>query len=345
MQSIYELIQVSYPRDPHLEVVGITVPLVGIACKTTGVVDPVNDIKEAAAAIYNEAVKIFLKPLWDFLNKILSALEAIVGKILDIDLTIPILGIKVSDLWGPDLRPKIEAKVTEFYENNKPKLIELLKTLGIPYPIMIEVHDPIYEIKEIAKRILLSLWSYVFKIINQIIDAILLAWGLYVKIKEALYASTQNTAFLDWLPGIPWDKLWENVVMAVIKKIVSALLSMPTLQEIEDFIMAYARRVLKKFDVTYEEVMRVIRDIEIPPFGKPFDVILPLNPSVNKPNLDFNRLLDIIKNYMNNFLAALIEKFCQAVLQLFDVIFKILGIAFDAISNFRVPVVLCAIRI
>ena len=51
MTGISDLIFKSFPSDPNVSVIGISIPLLGIQCKESGIINPIEDLKEAAARI------------------------------------------------------------------------------------------------------------------------------------------------------------------------------------------------------------------------------------------------------------------------------------------------------
>jgi len=322
MQGLYKLVQDAYPSDPSLTVVGVSIPFAGIACKDIGIITPITDIKEAVSRLYDELMKSYLKPVYEILMKMFDILKAFGLGVLD--LTIPILNLHISDLFSSDLYSKLKVSLTNLYNNAKDKLNELLKLLDIPHPIYKDFNDPELEINEIVKRVKVSIWSFFFKLIDKIKTAYQTALAVYD-------AVTHPTVFPP-----PLSTIWKKAVDAILSEIESLLLRMPSLQDIENAIKALAN----KANATYEDLINAVKNFKINPFGKPFDWEFPIDPHVNRPNIDFAKLVSDIKIWMNNFIGQIIAKFIQAIAKILQ-LFGIPGFEFPKIS---IPITLCAVK-
>jgi len=274
MQKIYTLVQDAYPNDPSLTVTGVSIPLFNIGCKHTGVIDPITDVKEAVSRLYDQLMKSYLEPIFTVLKKLFDALKHF--GLADLDLTIPILDLHISDLFSKDLYDKLKARLLDLYNNAKDQLLELLKLLEIPYPFFTDFSIPELEIDEIVKRVKASLWTFFYKIISNIIELI------EIGLKAYDLATTKK---------LVWSELWNQLKQAILGQILDFLLRMPTFQEIEDAIKAYAKAIYGKAEATYEELMAIIKNFHLPIFGNPFDWIFPIDISVNRPNIDFAKIV------------------------------------------------------
>jgi hypothetical protein len=324
MQGLYSLIQNAYPSDQNLTVVGISIPVLNIGCKEFGIIDPISDIKSAISRLYDYLMKAYLKPIYEILMKLFDILKSFGLGILD--LTIPVLDLHISDLFADNLYDKLKAKLLDLYNNSKDKLIALLKLLDIPYPLFKDFNSPELEIEEIVKRVMSSIWTFFFKLVDKIKTSYQAALAVY----DAL---TTPTVFPP-----PLSTIWKKAVDALLAEIEAFLLRMPTIQEIEDTILAYARKLYNKFEVTYEELIKAIKSIQLPIFKNPLDWLLPIDPHLNRPNIDFAKLVSDIKIWMNNFIGQIIVKFIQAI----SAILKIFGLSF-VIPTINIPVTLCAV--
>lgn len=76
MQGIANTIQLAYPRDSELSVVGIAIPLLGIGCNNFGIIDPFGDLKAACARLFDQLYKSILKPIWDTLYSLYEKLKS-----------------------------------------------------------------------------------------------------------------------------------------------------------------------------------------------------------------------------------------------------------------------------
>lgn len=318
MQGLFKLVQDSYPSDPNLTVVGISVPILNIGCKEFGIIDPISDIKAAISRLYDYLMKAYLKPIYEILMKLFDALKKFGLGFLD--LTIPILDLHISDLFADDLYDKLKAKLLDLYNNAKDKLNNLLDLLQIPHPIFKDFNVPELEIEEIVKRVMASIWTFFFKLINKIKSA-------YEAALAAFDAATYKVPTL--------STIWKKAVDFLLSQIEQFLLQMPTIQDIEDAI----KKLVNKANATYEELIAAIKKLHFPVFGNPLDWLFPIDIKVNRPNIDFAKLVSDIKIWMNNFIGEIIKKFIQAI----DKILKVFGLEF-VIPKIKIPITLCAVK-
>ena len=99
MQGITDAIKLAYPSDPTLTVVSIDVPLLNIACKEFGLINPIEDIKEAAARIYNAMLTKIVKPIYELLYRLMNILS--LGSLSKLKL--PVLDLTIDDLFKDNI--------------------------------------------------------------------------------------------------------------------------------------------------------------------------------------------------------------------------------------------------
>ena len=75
MKGISETLFKITPNDPSLKVIGVDFTLIGLQCKTIGIIDPVKELQEAASRIYDYAMKAILQPIWTALYSLYNALK------------------------------------------------------------------------------------------------------------------------------------------------------------------------------------------------------------------------------------------------------------------------------
>lgn len=326
-QGIYNAIRSAYPTSPDYTVVSLAVPLVHINCLETGVIDPVGMLKDAALKLYNYFMQYYIQPIWNALYSLYEALKSFGLGLLDI--TIPVLDLTLPDLFDPDLINKIKAKVLNWWNNLdlRQNLIDLLNLLGIPWPLGTSGHlsVPQFDIEYIVNAILNSLWSFVLKLIKKVISLIsqgLRLWEL----------ATQEGA-------IVWSQIWDNLKDAVLGYILDFLTNVPTIQEMYDALIAWAKSVYNKAVVTAEEILAIIKDFKF--FGlKPFDWDLPWNPKLNMPEVDLMRMLNSMLVWFKNFLFSIIKQFIDAVMD----ILSYFGVSLASLLTINIPVTYCAVR-
>jgi phage-related protein len=315
MQGMFETVYGSLPNDPKYTITGISFDFLGMECTKSGVIDVYADIKDAISRLYNHCMKIYLEPIWATLKALLSALENIVGKLLDIDLTLPVLNLKIDDLFGDDLYGKLKTAITNLYYNAVDDLKKLCELLGIPFQQFGGFDSPLDDIANIVKGVMVSLWSSLFQKIKSIIDAIRLGLAAYDNVQT---------------PGAfppPLSTIWDTAVNAVLEYIITLFASGgPTIVQIYNAIVSYAKTILNKAVVTIEDILSVLKDFTLEPFGKPFDWLFPYNPTVDNPWKDINHLLTDIKTVCSNFIALILAQFIKAIdaiLQIFSLSFTI----------------------
>jgi len=323
MQKIYTLVQDAYPNDPSLTVTGVSIPLFNIGCKHTGVIDPITDVKEAVSRLYDELMKTYLEPIFKILQELFDILKHF--GLAALDLTIPILNLHISDLFSKDLYDKLKVSLTDLYNNAKDQLLELLKLLGIPYPFFTDFNIPELEITEIIKRVKASLWGFFYKIISELVSLIQI--GL-----EAYDAITYKVPTL--------SEIWKKVKDAILGKILDILISLPSFQDIENAIKAFIKTIYGDIEATYEQIIEALKNFHLPIFGKPFDWLFPIDIKVNRPNIDFTKIVSDIKIWINNFIGQILAEFIQAI----DQILKLLKIPSFEFPKIEIPVLLCAVK-
>jgi hypothetical protein len=323
MQSLYDAISVQRPTDPKLVTLGIDIPIIGLNCKIYDFVDLEHELKEAIARLYDHAMKMLLEPIWKILQALLKALEKFIGAV--VDLTLPILNLHISDLFSGDLYEKIKKAVVDLYHNAKDKLIEILKKLGISYPFFTDFTNPLLEIEAIVKKIMTSLWGSLFKVIDKVIHLI----------EEGLLAFDIATH------GIPTlSVIWKKFVEAILQKILEFLAIPPTIDDIKKALIAFAKKLYNKAELTYQELLDAIKHFKLPVFGLPIDWHLPIHIHVKIPNLEFEKLISDMKIWINNYMVGLLNKFVEAIGKILDAF----GLNF-VVPKLEIPFTFCAARI
>lgn len=317
MTGISDLIFKSFPSDPNVSVIGISVPLLGIQCKESGIINPIEDLKEAAARIYHDAMSAIYKPIWETLVSLANILS--MGAL---DTKLPVLNLTIADLFKRDLFDIINTIITSLYKTAKDAINNILNILGIPSPFFTEIQSPEKEIYYIVKSIMFSLWDTLLKRIKEIIE--LIKTGL------TIYDAANMTTF---------SITWQQAIDAILAQILSYLALPPTIADVRTAINVFVKQVLGKADATYGEIMKIINDFKLPVFGKPFDWILPINIKVNAPNIDFTKILTDMKVWLTNFMGALLKKFIDAVLT----VLQFFGLSINWIA-INIPIQLCTIK-
>jgi hypothetical protein len=322
-QGIYNIIRSAYTPVPGYSIVGIDIPLLNIACKEFGVIDPINELKNAAIKVYDLMVRYYIEPVWYALKALYDVLKSLGLGLLNID--IPVFNLKIEDLFDTNLGQRVKEAVLDLYYNAKQQLIDLLDLLGITWPPFARFSSAELEIEYIVDSIRHSLWGYLIRAIKQI-------WGL-IATGLKLWEAINNQ-------GIPtWSKIWDETLETIIFQVANYLTNIPTIKQIYQAILEYARLVYNKFEVTYQEIMDAMSGFTFPIFGKPFDWDLPWNPNVNFPELDFSKMMTSILVWMKNFLFNIINQFNNAVVA----VFQFFGISFAGLAVITIPVTFCAI--
>ena len=326
MQKLYESALSSFPIDPKYTIDGIAIPLIYVECKEFGVIDIVNDIKATMSKLYNYAMQIYFRPIWDLLAELIEQLKHLFD--FAIDYKLPILDLSIFDIFKENkVIDAVTKKVTELWATSRDKLEELLKALYIPWPLFDNVENPQRIIDQIIDSIMRSFWTTVLKKISEIIG----------KIYEALKIWDMLATPISYL-AVAWELVKDTVLGAIMDLIINP----PTMEEIKELIIEFAKKVYGKAVVTYEEIMAVIKDFKIPILDiTPYDWKLPLNPKLSVPDLDFQQLLIDIKTWLNNYVVSIIKDFINAVLDFLRNVFQLPEIILPVLS---IPMTFCAIE-
>ena len=320
MQTMYNDLINQYSSSTYT-ILGIDIPLIGIDCLIYQTVDPGFDLKEAMSRLFSYLSKLILKPI----TEILEALAKVLGVAIDEFLKIPVLDLTFQDLFRDDFWALIEEKVKNLWENARDELLDILKTLGIPWPFFDQIDDPELSIRKIAKDIALSLWGFIFKAISKIITAIGIAMKAY-----------DIATF-----GFPkWSLIWEEIKDAILKSILPYLATPPTLEEIFTAIEDFAKELFDKAVVTWQDLIAALEKFKLPIFGLPMDWKLPLNLKVEFPEKDFSKILSDMLNWLNNFLTNLLKKFIEAI----SSILEFFGIPIKFLTEVKIPISLCVVE-
>lgn len=322
-QGIYNAIRTSYPTSPDYTVTSIAVPLVHINCIETGVIDPVGFLKDAVLKLYNYFMQYYIQPLWNALYSLYEALKSFGLGVLDF--SIGILDLTFADLFDPNLFEKIRAKVLDLYYNARQQLIDILNLLGIKWPITFSVSTPQFEIDYIINAILNSLWSFILRLIKQIIS--------YIKTGLRLWEIATQQG------NIVWSEIWDNLVDSILGFILDFLTNVPTIEQIYNALVEFAKSVYNKAVVTYQEILAVLKDFKF--FGlKPFDWDLPWNINTNFPEIDLMRMLNSMLIWFKNFLFNIIKQFVNSITDILNAF----GINLSGLLVINIPITYCAVK-
>lgn len=324
-QGIANAIRTAYPTSPDYTVVSIAVPLIHINCLEEGIFDPWNMLKDAANKLYNYFMQYYIQPIWNALYSLYEALKGFGLAILD--LNIGILDLTLADLFSPDLYEKIKQKILALYDSVtgaiSQALKDLLEFLGILIPD-VPFKSPQFDLEYIINAIMSSLWASILRLIKQVISLISAGLRLWE-------IATQEGR-------IVWSQIWDNLKDAILGYILDFLTNVPTLQEIYDALVAYARELYNKVAVTIEELLEALKSFKF--FGlKPFDWDLPWNPSISFPEVDLQRMLNSMLMWFKNYLFSIINQFVQAVMN----ILEFFGINLAALTTITIPITFCAV--
>ena len=331
MQAIADGLSKAYPASTtSTTVTGVYVPIVCMGgCVKTGIINPENDAKEAASQVYNYAMQAAYQPIWNVLYSLYEALKRFGLGV--IDLKLPVFDLHISDLFNPDITCVIEkiinkllAKFKNAYDKFLAEIKRIFGLLGIPFPLFKNLNSPSELIKYIVKHIVASLWDQLSRKIRLIID--LIQTGLKI------YDSIVKNGFVLY-------NLWKTAITQILKTVLKYLTSPPSLNDIKNLLEKFAKKVLKKAQVTIAEILSVIHKFKLPIFGNPFDWKLPLNIHMKIPELDFNKIINDIKLWLNNFVMNLMIKFIQLV----ERILKIFGITFH-LPKIHIPFFVCTLK-
>lgn len=328
MQTLSDTIMTSFPGKDKYRIEGIAIPIVNAECKGFGVIDPASDIRAAISRLYDELMRAIFKPLWDILMAILEFLGDLIDEVLDYRL--PILDLTIGDMFKPGLYDKIKTRIEQLWYNFKEDLKALLKSLGIPWPLFDGVESPQKIIEQIMDSIIRALWDIVIKTVGKIIGLIQTALELFD------YVVNQGRTIL--------GTLWKIIKEQILGKILDLILNPPTLEQIKEWILEYARAFYNKLEVTFEEIMAIIRNFEIPILKlKPFDWTWPIfNPE--KPDLNFRQIINDIKVWVQNYVISIIKAFIQAIVDILKAFIPDLEklLSWTVIT---IPLTFCAVEI
>lgn len=320
MQGIWETIQKAYPNTSTQRVVGISIPSLGIECNQFGTINPIEDLKEAAAKMFFSAATAIVRAVYN----IFKSLAEILGMGW-LDEKLPVLDLSINDLFSNNIWDTVTKLVTRMYFAAKDELKKVLNFLGIPFPLYDQIADPKKEIAYLVKTIITSLWSAVQKRIKQGMD--LIKQGL--AIWDARNSGTTQFSIT-----------WQKAIDAILSKVLEILLDPFDLYLLDQRIKEFAARVLGIPKATYGQIMHLIDEFRWPGLGKLFDWILPINPKVFAPNFDYAKLLSDMKMFVINLLGKLLQEFCNAVKPILDVF----GISIEW-PTLNIPIRLCVINL
>jgi hypothetical protein len=323
MQKIADAISSAYPSEPGVAVVGITIPLLSITCKEVGVIDPISDIKNAVSRMYHKFMQGFIQPIWDALYGVYNALKRFGLAVLDLKL--PILGLKISDLFNPNIYDVIKKAITNLYESARNKIDAILNILKIPVNIVNDLDSLEKKIEAIVKNIFVSIWDTIIKKIKDVIDLIKIGLRVFDLI---VYKH------------LVWSIVLQSAIDAILKKIMDFFTNPPSIQDIYDALMKFAQRVYNRATgITCNDIMKIISQFRLPIIGLPIDWQLPLNPRVNAPCFDLAQILADMKMWINNFIMKIVQKFVEkilSILSLFGQVFKL--------PTLHIPITLCVTK-
>ena len=326
MQSLYDSIQAAYPKDPALSVVSISIPLLGLNCRSIGIINPITDIKNAMSRLYNHLMQSILKPILDFLYKIFEVLKKF--GLGDLDLRIPVLDLHLTDLFASDFRDRLLAKISELYEKSKAKLVKILEFLNIPYPFMEGFVDPQHELEMIVDKIINSLWGFLFNTIKKVIDLIQKGLKLYDLVTPPY--------------TLKFSIVWEKLVEDALKAILMYLAKIPTLEEIESWLRELAQKIFNVKTPTCAQLVEAFKQFKIPIIGKP-EIFTEINPTVVQPCIDIQKMLMDTLSWINNIIMNLVLKFINLVVKALNAFLSLFGISFS-LPSIKIPVIICAVK-
>jgi hypothetical protein len=316
MQEIYDSVTNLYPAN--VTVVGISIPMLGIVCNETGVVNPFQDIKEAVVRMYNNAMSQYIRPVWDVLYLIFRTLSA--GFI---DFKLPLLDLTVLDLFARDSYNRIEIAVAKLYAESKEKIKDLCNLFSIPFPLFTGISDAVKEVQLIVKALVTSFWDETFKKINQMITMISAALFIYDRIRKTDFQIT-----------------WEKAIAAIFKELFFYMALPVSIKELKDLLIAHAKSIYNTATVTYEQLIQAMKSFKVPFFGLPMEFnIDKILSKVSIPELDFASFLIDMKVWLGNVIVDTIKQFIFFISG--TTLLKALGINLDFLDEIKVPIVLC----
>lgn len=316
MQGIYDSVTNLYPANGT--VVGISIPMLGIKCDETGVVNPAQDIKEAVVRMYNDAMGQYLRPAWNALFSIFNILSAGV-----LDFKIPLLDLTLFDLFKNDSYNRIEIAVAKLYAESKEKVKDLCRFFSIPFPLFTGISDVKKEVQLIVKALVTSFWDETFKKINQMITMISAALFIYDRIRKTAFQIT-----------------WEKAIAAIFKELFFYMALPASVDQLQDLLTAHAKSLYNTATVTYEQLIQAMKSFKVPFFGSPMEFnIDKITSKVSIPELDFTSFLIDMKVWLGNVIVDTIKQFIFFISG--TDLLKALGINLDFLDEIKVPIVLC----
>lgn len=324
MQTIADAIKKAYPSDPKIVPVGIAIQGICItSCKSIGEINVEVDTNNAASRLYNAAMQSIYQPIWNLLYAAYNALKHF--GLAAIDLTIPYFGLHLSDLFNPNFYCNLYDIIKKLFPLNLDFLKNMFKGLGIPWPIYKGLDSVEEKIKYIINSLISSFWDQLMKRINTIIDLI----------KKGLQILDSVTP-----PYTPkWSLTWQSAFDLVLDQVKKYLTQPPSLQEIYEMIKAYAKKLLKKAELSFEDLIKALESFHLPILGRPIDWTGDLFKHIKNPELSFVKILNDIKLWIKNYIANLILKFIELVMS----VLKMLGISFS-LPPIKFPMTLCVIK-
>jgi hypothetical protein len=316
MQEIYDSVTNLYPSEGT--VVGISIPMLGIKCNETGVVNPFQDIKEAVVRMYNDAMGQYLRPAWNALFSIFNTLSAGV-----LDFKLPLLDLTLFDLFEKDSYNRIEIAVAKLYAESKEKVRDLCKLFSIPFPLFTGISDAVKEVQLIVKALVTSFWDETFKKINQMITMISAALFIYDRIRRTAFQLT-----------------WEKAIAAIFKELFFYMALPASVEQLQSLLIAHARSIYNTATVTYEQLIQAMKSFKVPFFGSPMEFnIDKITSKVSIPELDFASFLIDMKVWLGNVIVDTIKQFIFFISG--TTLLNALGINLDSLDEIKVPIVLC----
>lgn len=320
MQSLIDSVRNAYNTNTHT-VLGIDIPIIGFDCLIYKTVSPNFDISEALIRLFDYLGKLILKPIWE----ILTALAKVLGAVVDDLLEIPILGLKIPDLFKDDLWQTIENVVQRLWDEGEDKLKEILNILDIPWPFFTELEDPEISKRKIAKDIAANLLQFLWKALGKLLDIIEAALRVF--------------DFSNYEMPV-WSEVWKKAVDAVLGEVLDFFVQPFTLDKLYKLLEDFAKDFLKVSDITFPDLMSIVEKFKLPIFGYPLDYKLPIDPKVEWPERDFSKVISDMLVWFNNFLINILKKFVEAVLS----ILEFFGIDIKFLTSISIPITLCAVE-
>ena len=203
---------------------------------------------------------------------------------------------------------------------------QILSFLNIPTPAFADVHSPEKEIEHFVKSIVSSLWTQLWKKVEEIRNLINTGLRLWDQVNKT--------------KPFPTQPFWQSVVDSVLGKYLDLIKNPPTMQQIEDALIDFARGAYQRAEVRASEILAVLKRFTLPIVGFPLDWNLPLNPRVHANSIDLAQIISDIKIWLNNFVTNLVQKFVNAIAKLLS----LFGIPIPSFPPIPIPLIACAIH-